>query len=255
MSASLLRTLVVDDEPTARTVLSEEIESIAPEVEIVGQAENGAQAVERIHMLRPDLVFLDVQMPGMDGFEVMRRIDYSSLPYVVFTTAYDQHAIQAFEVGAVDYLLKPVGQPRLARCLGHIRKLQEKALADSAAATPAPVSKSSPDASPRKIIGKIGHEFFPIDIRQIVAFQADRELVWITTATRRYLASQTLKDLETKLLGSNFRRIHRGVLVNLEHVIKMVPLGGHRWLLTLTGEHEFIVSKRQARTIHQSWTW
>ena len=126
---SCLRTVVVDDEPIARSVLSEEIQSLAPEIDIVGHAENGMQAIDQIQMLQPELVFLDVQMPGMDGFEVARQLTGSASPYIVFVTAYDQHALLAFEAGAIDYLLKPVPEARLARCLAHVRQLQRKVLA------------------------------------------------------------------------------------------------------------------------------
>src|ERR1700686_258885 len=114
MDHRVMKTLIVDDEPIARRVLREELENV-PDVSIVGEAENGKQALQQIAELRPDLVFLDLQMPVMGGFEVVQNLGGGHLPVLVIVTAYDEHAIEAFEAGAVDYLLKPVGEARLRK--------------------------------------------------------------------------------------------------------------------------------------------
>jgi two-component system LytT family response regulator len=246
-----IRTVVVDDEPIARSVLSDEIQSVAPEINIVGQAENGIQAIDQIQTLQPELVFLDVQMPGMDGFEVARQLDGAACPYIVFVTAYEHDAVRAFEAGAVDYLLKPVRPARLARCLARVRQLQSKVLPSASQVG----VEFPPTTSPRKILGRIGPEVFPIDIREIAAFQAERELVWIITAKQRYLATETLGKLELKLASMGFARVHRSALVNLDRVKKMVPLSSHRWLLVLDSRQEFVVSKRQVKSVQDAWNW
>ena len=114
MARRAIRTLIVDDEPIARHVLREQLDAI-PEVVVVGEAENGRQTLQQIAELQPDLVFLDLQMPVMGGFEVVRKLGGGHLPVIVIVTAFDQHAIEAFEAGAVDYLLKPVSEARLRR--------------------------------------------------------------------------------------------------------------------------------------------
>ena len=122
-----MKTLIVDDEPIARRVLREELETV-PEVVIVGEAENGRQALQQIAELQPDLVLLDLQMPVMGGFEVVRKLGGGHLPVVVIVTAFDQHAIEAFEAGAVDYLLKPVGEERLRKAVERAGRLRKNPL-------------------------------------------------------------------------------------------------------------------------------
>jgi DNA-binding LytR/AlgR family response regulator len=245
-----MRAVIVDDEPVARRVLREELEAIAG-VEIAGEADTGLEAVRLIAEQKPDLVLLDLQMPGMGGLEVisqLRRQD--QIPVVVIVTAYDRHALEAFDAGAIDYLLKPVRQERLAEAIERaqrmsgreaserIGRLQELAAAGGAART-------------RKIVGKVGEEYFLLGADEIYAFQADGNLVWIITGKRKYLATQTLRELEERLRQSSFRRIHRSVLVNVDHVRKMSALSSQRWLITLSNDQEFIASKRQARSVRE----
>src|SRR5262249_40927663 len=122
MESRQIKTLIVDDEPIARRVLREELE-LVPEISIVGEAENGRAALQQIAKFHPDVVFLDLQMPVMSGFEVVRNLTEPPLPVIVIVTAFDQHAIEAFEAGAVDYLLKPVSEPRLKRALERVKSL------------------------------------------------------------------------------------------------------------------------------------
>jgi DNA-binding LytR/AlgR family response regulator len=250
-----MKAVLVDDEPIARKILREELEFV-PDINIVGEADNSQQAIEQIHSLRPDLVFLDLQMPGMGGLEIVKRLDDPVLPCIVIVTASDQHALQAFEVGAVDYLLKPVAEDRLARCLDRVRWLRRNGGGDAEGIVGI---QNLPPAElairPRKIVGRIGEEYFLLPSDDVLAFQADRELVWIITPKQRYLAEQSLNVIEQKLGGQNFARVRRNSLVNLDHVIKMAPLSSHRWLLTLDNRQEFIVSKRQARAVQKRLSW
>ena len=241
--------LIVDDEPVARQVLREELES-TPDVEVLGEAENGAEALDRVRELRPDVVFLDLQMPVVGGFEVIRRLDVHPLPVVVVVTAYDQYAVQAFEAGAVDYLLKPVRHERLMSTIDRAAKLLERPrdVAETVAQLQAIADGHSP-SRPRKIVGRIGEEYFLLNPEEVLAFQADGDLVWIITAKRKYLATQTLKSLQDRLHGHPFQRIHRNALVNLNHIRKMTALSSQRWLVTLVNSQEFIVSKRQAKAV------
>jgi DNA-binding LytR/AlgR family response regulator len=255
-----LRTLIADDEPIARQLLREELETFA-DVELVAEAEDGEAALERIVALRPDLAFLDLQMPGLTGMEVVRRLKQGThLPIVVVVTAYDQYAIQAFEAGAVDYLLKPFSRERLNESLHRARRLKNKpvAIAERVASIQTVAESRPAPAQPppvRKVVGRLGEEFFLLGANEILAFQADGDLVWIVTAGKRYLATQSLRALEVRLKDATFRRVHRNALVNLNHVRKMTSLTSNRWLLTLTNGMELIVSKRQAGTVRELLAW
>ncbi len=237
-----MRVLIVDDEPIARRVLREELEVISA-VQSVEEADNGVAALAIIRDWHPDVVLLDLQMPGIGGFDVIRHIDSTPMPVVIIVTAYDQHAIQAFEAGAIDYLLKPVSADRLATALARAGRLTGKpaAIAERNAAL----------QTPRKIVGRIGEEYFLLEPQEVFAFQAEGDIVWIATAKRRYQATSTLKVLQEKLQGLPFQRIHRNALVNVTHVRKMAALSSQRWLLTLHNNQEFIVSKRQAKSVRE----
>jgi two-component system, LytTR family, response regulator len=250
----MLKTLIVDDEPIARQVLREELESI-PGVEIVGEADNGAAALEEIQRHRPDLVLLDLQMPRMGGLDVVRNLQHGThMPVIVIVTAYDSFAIQAFEAGAIDYLLKPVGQQRLARAVERARRVSGKEAVEKLAQLQ---EIAGPASAPlvRKVVGKVGEEYFILSTGDISAFQADGDTVWIFAARRKYMATLTLKALEERLKNTSFRRIHRNALVNVDHIQKMSALSSQRWLITLGNDQEFIASKRQARAVRELLKW
>lgn len=245
-----LRTLIVDDEPIARKVLREELDSFH-DVEIIGEADNGAVALERISAEHPDLVLLDLQMPGMSGLEVVRNLKSGThMPVIVIVTAYDKYAIQAFEAGAIDYLLKPVGGERLAEAVQRAKRLTGRDAAERLAQLQQLADQPAIPQS-RRIVGKIGEEYFLLNTNEIYAFQADGNIVWIITAKKKYLATQTLKVLDERLKNTSFQRIHRNALVNVDHVRRMSMLSSQRWLITLANDQEFIASKRQAGGIRQ----
>jgi two-component system, LytTR family, response regulator len=249
-----LKTLIVDDEPIARKVLREELESIAG-IEIVGEAEDGAMALEKIAAHQPDLVLLDLQMPAMGGLEVIRHLKQGThMPVIVIVTAYDKYALEAFDAGAIDYLLKPVGQERLCEAIERARHVTGKEAVDRIAQLQEIADLPSGPRT-RRIVGKVGEEYFLLSADEIYAFQADGDLVWIFTVKRKYLATQTLKVLEQRLASSSFRRIHRNALVNVEHVRKMSALSSQRWLITLSNGQEFVASKRQARSVRELLNW
>jgi two-component system LytT family response regulator len=257
-----LKTLIVDDEPIARRVLREELESIDG-VEVIGEADNGASALHDIAEQRPDLVLLDLQMPAIGGLEMVRRIEHGMhLPVIVVVTAYDQYALQAFEAGAIDYLLKPVGQRRLAEAVERAKRVSGREAAEKLARLQEvgqeieqDIADSASGPRPKKIVGKMGDEYFLLNADEILAFQAEGDIVWIITRKGKYFATETLKVVEQRLAGSNFRRIHRNALVNLDHVRKMSALSSQRWLITLNNNQEFIASKRQVRSVRQILKW
>ena len=250
-----LKTLIVDDEPIARRVLREELEEF-PEIDVVGEAENGKQALQRIAEFCPDLVFLDLQMPVMGGFEVVHKLGGGHMPVIVIVTAFDQHAIEAFEAGAIDYLLKPVRADRLRKAVDRAQTLRNKPLEiANQAAKIASVSAPSNSAGGRKIVGRAGGEYFLLDTTEILAFQAEGELVWIVTAKHRLLATQTLRAMEDRLRELEFRRVHRNAIVNVNHVRKMTAMSSQRWMITLSNSLQIVVSKRQAHTIRKILHW
>jgi two-component system LytT family response regulator len=227
-----IKTLVVDDESIARRVLREELESF-PEVQVLGEAESGLDALNQILNLQPDLVFLDLQMPGMGGFEMIQNMTGLRPPVVVIVTAFHQHAVEAFDAGAADYLLKPVRRERLQKAIERAREL---------------IARNPPL---NKMVGRVGREYFLLDYDEILALQAEGELVWIITPTRRFLAGQTLRAIEEHLLPSSFQRVHRGAIVNVKHVRKLSALSSYRWLITLSNDSQIVVSKRRAQSIRR----
>jgi two-component system LytT family response regulator len=248
-----LRTLIVDDEPIARKVLREELETMN-DIEVVAEADNGQSALDAIAERRPDLVLLDLQMPVMGGLDVVRKLkNGSSMPAIVVVTAYDKFAIQALEAGAIDYLLKPVGQDRLLQAIERAKRLTSREVFERVAR----LQEIGEPAGRRikKIVGRVGEEYFLLNADEIFAFQADGDLVWIMTANRKYLATQTLKVLQDRLASTSFRRIHRNALVNVDHVRKMSALSSQRWLITLSNNQEFVASKRQAGSVRQLLNW
>ncbi len=255
----LLRALIVDDEPVARKVLREELQLLGS-VEIVGEAENGEVALSQISSRKPDLVFLDIQMPGMDGFELLDRLNGGHVPVIIMVTACDQHAIRAFEAGAVDYLLKPISQQRLIQAVERASRLARNPL--EVAENLAQLQELAPAATAagagrkiRKIVGKLGEEYFLLNPNEVLAFQAEGDITWIITAKQRYLATQNLKAIEDRLQNTSFRRIHRNALVNVEQIRKMSMITSQRWLVTLNNGQEFIVSKRQAKNVREVLSW
>jgi two-component system LytT family response regulator len=251
-----LRTLIVDDEPIARQILREELEQF-DEIEIAGEAPDGASALAAIRELSPDLIFLDLQMPGLSGFDVIRKFpSLRHIPMVVIVTAFDQYAIQAFEAGAIDYLLKPIGQDRLAQSIERALKLRSRpAAVAEQLANIQDIAETSPAKTVRRIVARSGDDYLLLNAQEVVAFEAEGDLVWIITAKKRYLATQSLKVIQEKLQNTSFRRIHRKALVNIDHVRKMSTLSSQRWLITMSNNQEFIVSKRQARNVRQLLSW
>ena len=245
--AQALRTLIVDDERAARDVLRRDLTEIGG-VTLVGEAENGHVALQRIEELRPELVFLDIQMPVRDGFDVVRGIR-GRLPSIVFVTAYSEHALKAFEVGAVDYLLKPFSAARL-ECSVQRALSARRNPRDSAERVAQTVNAAIPrgQGTP-KIVACHGRDFLLLDLDQVYAFQASGEIVWIQTKDGRYRATQTLTAIADKLAGSEFLRVHRSVLVNSGKISRISSLSSRRWLLTLANGSQYTVSKRNAAIV------
>ena len=207
-----VQTLVVDDEPLARAGLRAMLAAFEW-IEVAGEAADGGAAVEAIRRQRPELVFLDVQMPGLLGTDVVRQIEHR--PLVVFTTAYSQHAVTAFELGAVDYLLKPFGPARLAVTLDRVR---------SALGEPAGVgalerlASALSDGPIRRLFVRAGGALVPLAVETVSWFEASGDYVTAHAEGTRHLLSLPLSRLEARLDPDRFIRVHRSHIVNLDHV-------------------------------------
>lgn len=203
---------VVDDEPVARAGLRAMLGAF-DWVEVIGEAADGESAVAAINALKPELVFLDVQMPGVLGTDVPRRLE--RLPFVVFTTAYSEHAVSAFELGAVDYLLKPFGPARLAAAMARVR---------SALGEPAPVDafdrlSGALGAAPiSRLFVRVDGALVPLAVERVSRFEADGDYVIVHTADARHVLHLSLSRLETRLDRKRFARVHRAHIVNLDQV-------------------------------------
>jgi two-component system LytT family response regulator len=207
-----------EDEPLARDVLRDAIYA-HPSLRLVGEAADGATALERIGRLRPDVVFMDIQMPEMTGLDVLRRLDY--LPQIVFTTAYDQYAVTAFELNAVDYLLKPFTGARFAAAVarlfegpGHGREALDQVLAQAVSCTNAP-------ARLERILVRDRGRIFPLAAGDIEYMKSDSKYTVITARGQTFLVRIGISELEAQLDPARFVRIHRSALVNLDFVESM----------------------------------
>jgi len=220
-----IRVLIVDDEPLARQrvrlLLNEE-----PDVEIIGESRDGFEAVEQIQTTRPDLVFLDVQMPEMDGFEVLRRVAQAMPTVVIFTTAYDQHALQAFEAHALDYLLKPFKPTRFKDAVQRARNLladkhariTANRLLDLLSQTPSPTTQLTRLAV--KTPGKIHF----VELDQIETIEAAGKYAVVHTGRENHVLRETMGSLESHLPPQRFLRINRSVIVHIDQIRELQPM-------------------------------
>ena len=222
-----LRTLVVDDEPPARDRLRRLLEDHS-DVEWVGEASSGLEALERIAELAPDLVFLDIQMPEMDGLEVAASIPRPG-PAVVFATAYDAHAIRAFELAAVDYLLKPVDKDRLRLTLERVRSTSVSS-ADLAQAVLARM-----DTQNQRMAVRSGAKYVVFETARIAAILARDHYATILVDGRELLSEESLDKLMDRLDRRNFMRVHRGAILNLAFVQELQQEGDRKYVALLAG--------------------
>jgi two-component system LytT family response regulator/two-component system response regulator LytT len=264
-----LRTVIVDDEQLARDELGYLLGQLGG-VEVIAQAGNGIEAVATIERTQPDLVFLDVQMPGLTGFEVARRLlDRQSAVHIIFVTAYDQHAIEAFEVNAVDYILKPVDAARLDIALDRARRrVSFDRQADADSGVPPPASGAISNAQLERIVQlvterqgrrdrlaiKVGERLLLVHADDIIyASLVDDS---ITVVTGQHIGSsnyRTLDELQTRLDPGVFWRVHRSHLVNINKIKEIVPWFSRNYILRMKDEKstEIPVSRTQTRRLRE----
>jgi len=231
------RTIIVDDEPEARARLRRLLAEHANQIEIVGEAADGIAAVSTIESVTPDLAFLDIEMPGLNGFQLLDSLPRESWPLIVFTTAYDQYAIQAFEVHALDYLLKPVTKERLGECLRRLEQLSSelsRTRLDRARLEQRPLER---------LLARSGAKQVIVHIQDVIAFEANDKLVFARTPAGRFTLSVTLKELEERLDLEHFCRIHRQTIIQLKHARELHALAGGHYLLRLSDGSEVEVGR------------
>lgn len=250
-----LRVAIVDDEQPARDRLRRLLAAM-PEVELVGEAGDVASAVELIDREKPELCLLDVQIPGGDGFDVLRLVAH--MPQVVFTTAFDHYAVRAFEVKSLDYLLKPVHRDRLLDAVRRAQLARDQGATGSGTMQRLLEEIRAPRQAPapRRIPAKRGTKILLLDPAEVVWFESEGELVHARTADGRALVERPLGELEELLAGSYFR-IHRSYLVNLAKVGAIVPEDGGTYRVVMKDEaHSALpLSRRQAQKLRELIPW
>ena len=262
-----IRTIIVDDEKLAVQGLQLRLDPY-PDIEIIETCANGREAIRAIKTLKPDLVFLDIQMPGFDGFSVVKGVMELEPPLFVFVTAYQEHAIRAFEANAVNYLMKPVDEDKLADTMERVRtRLLEKRSAEEAEKLKDVLAEVSPEsleelgtedevnARYEKIINiKDRGQIFRVDVDSIEHIEAAGDYMCIYTGDNSLILRETMKDLERRLDPKNFQRVHRSTIVNLDQVRQVKPHTNGECFLVLGSGAEVKVSRSYrdvvARFVH-----
>ena len=239
-----LRTLVVDDERLPRERVSDLVRA-HPDLALIGQAEHGAAALDAILEAQPDLVFLDIQMPELDGFQVIAALDDERLPAVVFVTAFDEYAIRAFEVDAIDYLLKPVTAERFAAAVGRVvgRIDRRDASLDAPIRTLATRAAESRATPTTRFVARRGAKHYFVRVADVDWIEADGNYVRLQTGDKSHLIRETMKGVEAKLDAASFVRVHRSAIVAIER-IQSIEAGEHgEYVVTMQGGVRFISSR------------
>jgi len=255
-----LRILIADDEMPARSKMRRLLAAIE-DVEVVYAAENGIEALEHIHALKPDLVFLDIEMPGMTGMEVARGIELSPAPAIVFTTAYSEYALSAFEVNALDYLLKPFNEDRLQAVIDRVKSGQAKSptrdvldqLSDDDDDVPADASEEAAlrQALATKLAVPVRDRFRILDFSEISCIEVEERSVRLFAGKDAFVVNQTLDAFEKRLPMSLFFRINRSTVVGVGHIREVVIWFGNRYKIIMQDGKEVISSREKSRAIKQ----
>jgi two-component system, LytTR family, response regulator len=235
------RALIIDDEREARRRLARLLAEHAGEIEIAGEAADGPSAVEAIEAHEPDVVFLDIEMPGLDGFGVLDALPQDGWPTVVFVTAYGHYAIRAFEVHALDYLLKPVTPKRLSECiarLSDVRPAVQRARLDQARRDNRPLER---------LMVRSGTKLIVLSVKDVIAFESEDKLVFARTTQGRSVLNITMKELEERLDSEMFCRVHKQAIVQLSHAREVHSLAGGHYLLRLADGSEVQIGRNYSR--------
>ncbi len=251
-----LRIVIADDERPARSFLKNILRDFE-DAELVGEAENGAEAIEIIKENNPDLALLDLQMPLASGIDVVKMLRKSQMPLVAFVTAYDEYAVQAFEINAVDYLLKPIEKARLRETLNRAHERLEQADsrrkdAANLKAAVADYENTSEKTFLERIPIRLSDEILLLPVSEIASVTADGELLHLTNRqNKKYTINFRLKDIEARLDPQRFVRLSRGALVNLEMIARIAPLPGGTYAVALKNGQEISSSRFQSRILRE----
>jgi len=238
--------LIVDDEKLARDLLREYLEGF-PEISLVGECAKGSEAVELINKLKPDILFLDVQMPGMNGFDVLDEVDHD--PYVIFTTAYDQYAIKAFERNAVDYLLKPLDEERFRSAVNRAlkRKTTERGTVEELLRSLKPESRNFET----HIFVQKSEKLFNLPVEDIVYLEASGDYTIITTKSDQFVSSSGIGKLEEIMDPDTFIRVHRSTIININMLKEIERHFNGGMVVKMQNGKSFPVSRTYARHIRK----
>jgi two-component system LytT family response regulator len=248
-----IRLLIVDDEDLARRRV-QSLLGPRSDFEVIGECATGAEAVKSIRELQPDVVLLDVQMPELDGFDVISEIGAQNMPLVIFATAFDEYAIDAFEVGAVDYLLKPVDEERFNRTLDRAAKRLRESADDSTVAQMSALLRriNSITASAGRFAVKVHGKILFLDPAEIYWIQARDDIARVHLADSAYDVREPLSHLEARLPGNSFLRVHRSVIVNTSHIRAAEPFDqGDQMLILRNGKR--LTTGRSYRKVVQEF--
>ncbi|MDZ7292851.1 MAG: response regulator [candidate division KSB1 bacterium] len=239
--------ILVDDEPLARRRLRRMLAAF-PEIDLIGETGSGREAVQMINTLKPRVVFLDIQMPGLSGFEVLQQLTLTGaafMPVVIFVTAYDEYALQAFEENTIDYLLKPVTEARLRKAIDKLKALTSPTAAAAETQNLERLLAALQQPKPKyleRISSRIGERIIVFDLENVSHFHAEDKYTFVISLGKRYIVNFTLQELEHLLDPDRFMRIHRSTIVNLEHVAELQTEVGGRCHIRLKGEKDFTLS-------------
>jgi two-component system LytT family response regulator len=242
--------LIVDDEPLARRGVVLRLRKFK-DVEIVGQCADGVSAVEKILDLSPDLVFLDVQMPGMDGFEVLRALPPDKLPNVIFLTAHEQHALRAFEVHALDYLLKPVDDERFAAAIGRARKLVDSSLKTRMAERVLQMLDQTQEKFVSRFTVQTGSRIQIVQADDVEWIGAAGDYAELHAHGRAYLLRETMTSLEQRLNPATFLRIHRSRIVQVGNIVELRSIENREFIVRLSDGSEHRSSRTHANRLER----
>jgi two-component system LytT family response regulator len=250
-----LRIVIADDERPARSFLAAILRKFS-DVEVVGEAANGVEAVTLIETKRPDLALLDLQMPELDGLGVVRILKKTRLPLIAFITAYDEHAVRAFEVNAVDYILKPVQPARLRQTIDRVRERLERedyhAEESERIRAIAADYEADGDKQLQRIPVRHRDEILLVPVNRLASIVADGELLHLRTIDNEtHTICYRLRDLAARLEPNRFVRLGRGTVVNIDMIRKIVPIPGGTFTVVLSDNQEFRVSRIQSRILRE----
>jgi two-component system LytT family response regulator len=231
--------VIVDDEPQARQKLERLLREHEDHIQIVGEAGDGLAAVEAIERLSPDVVFLDIQMPGLSGFGILDSMSCDRWPMIVFTTAFEHYAIRAFEVHAIDYLVKPIGRDRLAECISRLDGIQLPAQR-------AQLDQARRQTKLERLLVRRGQKLVVVNVQDVATFESEDRLVFVRTAEGRSVLNMSMKEIEERVDRDLFCRVHKQTIVRISLVREIHAMPGGQYVARLADGYEVQVGRNYA---------